>query len=575
MPWTIEDVDRFKSGLSRSEKRRWVRIANAALSSCISEGGNDRTCASSAIRQANGIVGNEKNTDMKTKEKVFETILQANSSYEIRNEVYEGKEYVVVPVVMMVEGVHSGSRGAIFHPAEELAHMPMAFDGIPVTINHPKDKQGNYISANSPEILKEYHVGRIFGTYFSDEKLKGEAWLDTHRLAAISPEGLSYIVEGYPLEVSIAIFNDEDDIQGEWNGETYEAVARNYRPDHLALLPGGQGACSWLDGCGIRANQSNIKTKEKGGSNVSVNKNDKKGFPALFQTLKELNNEGIIARSISCLAEKGYKELVDNARNKLDRMDDDMKMHFLEEMYEDYLVYEVRRRDGVTELYRRDYSVNESGEIDFTNDPVSVNRTVEYVVQEMKRTKKSVNNKKGKEAPNMSANKHECPACEEKIVSLIANESTKYVEEDREWLQNLSEEQLEKLLPVEGKKEQISDIKEKSNDAPDVNADNNKEKKISIKDLPAEDQAVFAYGKQQLRARQEELIAKIQANAEAVWTDKELQAKELSELEKIAKSVQPVGDYSAAHGSVIANAEYDEEVLMPTGYDKPEKNENK
>lgn len=38
MPWTIDDVDRHKKGLSKKQKERWVAIANSVLSSDGDEG---------------------------------------------------------------------------------------------------------------------------------------------------------------------------------------------------------------------------------------------------------------------------------------------------------------------------------------------------------------------------------------------------------------------------------------------------------------------------------------------------------------------------------------------------------
>ena len=58
MPWTVADVDRHKRGLTPQQKRQWVRIANGALSRCLSGGGNQSSCEASAIRQANGVAGN-------------------------------------------------------------------------------------------------------------------------------------------------------------------------------------------------------------------------------------------------------------------------------------------------------------------------------------------------------------------------------------------------------------------------------------------------------------------------------------------------------------------------------------
>jgi len=56
-------------------------------------------------------------------------------------------------------------------------------------------------------------------------------------------------------------------VEGVWNEEEYHSIVRNYRPDHLALLPGAIGACSWEDGCGIRAN----KDIKKGGKDEVIN----------------------------------------------------------------------------------------------------------------------------------------------------------------------------------------------------------------------------------------------------------------------------------------------------------------
>ena len=53
MPWTINDVDKHKKGLTPSQKRQWIRIANAIYDSCLSGGENDKTCAPKAIRIAN------------------------------------------------------------------------------------------------------------------------------------------------------------------------------------------------------------------------------------------------------------------------------------------------------------------------------------------------------------------------------------------------------------------------------------------------------------------------------------------------------------------------------------------
>ena len=54
MPWTVDDVDRFKKGLTSSQKRRWVKIANSSYERCAEEGEKTNLdCEVSAIRIAN------------------------------------------------------------------------------------------------------------------------------------------------------------------------------------------------------------------------------------------------------------------------------------------------------------------------------------------------------------------------------------------------------------------------------------------------------------------------------------------------------------------------------------------
>jgi hypothetical protein len=62
------------------------------------------------------------------------------------------------------------------------------------------------------------------------------------------------VESGQKLEVSTGLVLDAVAPGGAFRGRTYNATARNVRPDHLALLPGGRGACACDDGCGLLAN---------------------------------------------------------------------------------------------------------------------------------------------------------------------------------------------------------------------------------------------------------------------------------------------------------------------------------
>jgi hypothetical protein len=163
------------------------------------------------------------------------------------------EDLLITPVVLMTEGVHIGSHGAILHKISELGKIPASWNGIPIVINHPK-KEDKYVSANNPEILKHSEVGRIYNTRVENDKLVSEAWINKAKLKSIHSKILNDLQDGNEIEVSIGAFPEYKLSKGNWNNEQYDAIAVNYRPDHLAILPDSKGACSNEDGAGINVN---------------------------------------------------------------------------------------------------------------------------------------------------------------------------------------------------------------------------------------------------------------------------------------------------------------------------------
>ena len=56
MPFTVQDANKHKKGMSSKQARQWTHVANSELSKCIKAGGSDETCAPKAIRYANGVI---------------------------------------------------------------------------------------------------------------------------------------------------------------------------------------------------------------------------------------------------------------------------------------------------------------------------------------------------------------------------------------------------------------------------------------------------------------------------------------------------------------------------------------
>lgn len=168
----------------------------------------------------------------------------------VRRDVFEGVEHLVVPVVMICEGVLNDA----LVPAAEFGKYPEAWNGRPVPVLHPQEN-GGYISANRPDVIERNTIGTIFNARVVDRKLKADAWINTEKAKRLGYGDLVQQLEaGEVVEVSTGYFADDDPKAGDYNGTGYSVIHRNIRPDHLALLPGEIGACSIADGCGTRVN---------------------------------------------------------------------------------------------------------------------------------------------------------------------------------------------------------------------------------------------------------------------------------------------------------------------------------
>lgn len=175
-----------------------------------------------------------------------------------RRTQFEGKDTLVAPVILLVEGVHAGSNGPLYYSSSVLKAYAQAWNGVPLPVHHP-EQDGQPVSCNSPDIVQSRSVGRLWNVRFEETpkpRLKGEIWVDVVKCASIAPEVLEALKSNRPLEVSTGLFSTDEVGAGTWNTEDYHATVKDMRPDHLALLPGVTGACSWQDGCGVRANMN-------------------------------------------------------------------------------------------------------------------------------------------------------------------------------------------------------------------------------------------------------------------------------------------------------------------------------
>lgn len=459
---------------------------------------------------------------------------QQNRNYTPEIRLYNGARHVVVPVVMMVEGVHSGSRGPLFHSALELGRVVGAWNGIPVTLRHP-EVNGQFVSANTPEQLQQ-SIGRVFNARMDGAKLKAEAWINEAALQTMSPQALQAIRQGQAIDVSVGVFSDEEVVEGSWNGENYTAIARNHRPDHLALLPGEQGACSWADGCGIRVNSNNsndVKTMEDQGT---------------FSVFKKLKEDGYIVSSL-VVNEVGMQEILSKARSAIDAMDNDFRICFLEELYQSSVIFRIRSRNsngmsnGNSEhWYQQSYSLDDSGNFSLTGEPVEVARTVSYnplntnnaAIPPIQRTKFNSNSKTESE---MSQNT--VPPCiAGRVDRLISNAAMPFSESDRDWLSVLSEGQLDTLGKIAPVTQPVSTpaANMQVNEAMELVRANIKKPEDALQLLSADVRDAYTQGLALFTEQKKALADSIIANTDQ-FTSEELAEMSFNMLQKIANSV--------------------------------------
>jgi len=480
--------------------------------------------------------------------------------------MFEDRVHSVVPVVLMVPGVHAGSGGPALYLPEEYSKHVQAWNGEPVPIYHPTE-DGTPISANDPEVLREQNVGRIFNVHMDGDKLKGEAWIDVDKAQRVYPALLQMIAGGQDIDVSTAFFSDDEHAPGVWNDENYEFIVRNVRPDHLALLPHSQGACSFEDGCGIRHN-----TKE-GGDDGPMKVITAEEAKAVGKQLAEADlttpekRNWLMEKLTSLVNYFRSNDLSDDeVRSKLQREVDKLDTppepapavyHYVVDVYEDYFVFEARTvADGIpteAKLFRQDFEITEEDGIKLKGKPKEVRQETSYVAaaavdpkQAEETTESNILEKEGHGDMDRKA----------KVDALIANEKSTFVEGDRQFLEGLDDKSFENVEAIatryhEAHEAQIAALtaKPQEDDDPPPDSDKDEPEPVTveqyIENAPGDVQEVLREGVNSLNEERKTLTEAI-LNGTKVYTEDELKAKNLTELRQIAQlaKVETPVDYS-------------------------------
>lgn len=414
-------------------------------------------------------------------------LLNATLSNEAHHQILNGKDHMVVPVIALQEGILNG----IFYPQSEIEKFAQAWNGVPVPINHP-EKDGIRVSANSPEVENNENIGRLFNCNFSDGKLKGEIWINIEKAERLNKNLLERFNKGEMMEVSTGLFGEIVDEIGIWNGATYTKKIINMRPDHLALLPNTEGACSIEDGCG--AMRTNAKIKEL---------RDK-----MNNAIKTLGIKfGFIPNDTS------HEDIRKAIQRELDAVKTGESWPWVVEVFENFFIWEDEDK-----LLKTDYT-EKDGVVEISTTHEEVVRQVSYEPILTNQNRVEVNMKKA-----------------ELVAFIIANVAS-FSESDKGYLMGLDEDFLQKLKPADNPTET-----ETKTD--DVEVKTNCDEETKTNSLSDSDMELFNTLKAREAARVAKLKETIKANHKSL-TDEIIDNMDVAALEALASEIKPVANYAA------------------------------
>lgn len=434
-----------------------------------------------------------------------------NFKANVRFDMMESREYLVAPCVSIVEGVHAGSNGPLYYPAEELAKTPQVWNHKPVVVYHPQIN-GQGVSACDPAILSTRKIGLMMNTEFDPEinGLRHEIWIDVAKCAEVDERVLDAVHNCEIMECSTGLWTDNEAAEGEWEGEPYSIIARNFRPDHLALLPDKIGACSVADGAGfMRVNSADDLSNE----GVFLGQQWAADFFPILEAA------GVDTQRLTQNKKKMGHEAIRSAIASKLNQGKEMADSFIEEVYDKFFIF---FRNG--DLFMQKYKA-EDGDVTFSGLAEQVFRVIEYrtaggkvVANEQVRSKMKGQGIMDKQTL---------------IAALIENEGTRFTEDDKEFLDTLELEQLQRLEPVERKKEPetpAANVQPEPKDEPS--------KPVTLEDhlaaMPAEMQGMIREGIATYKADKQRLINTITANERNTFTAEQLNAMANDQLRSIA-----------------------------------------
>ena len=402
---------------------------------------------------------------------------------------FEGVKHMVIPVIMAQEGV----MNRLFYPAEEFEGWANTWDGVPVPINHP-EIEGVAVSARSPRIQELNSVGYVFNSKYEDKKLKGEIYLNIEKVKKLNADYLIKSFEsGEIMEVSTGLYSNVEMVSGKYGDDEYDAIVRNIRPDHLALLPNTVGACSIEDGCG---------------ASISVNSCQCGGVCG-----GKKNSQKEISKLLNLTLEKKYNDLV-----------------YIIDIYDNSVIYEFGKNRSV---FKESYAINDDNVVILEDDAQEVIQKTSYQTLNL-----SGGNNNMTEIQNEEIKEEEATEETPEEVTEEATEET--TEETTEEIKEETTEEV-KAETEEATEEATEEVKE------------NEETEIVENQLIDNEKKEFLENQSKIFDEKKQGLKKMLIDNKH-FTEQEVETFSFSVLEKINNLIKPK-DYSGNGSSLVENKE--------------------
>ena len=421
---------------------------------------------------------------------------------------FEGVKHMVIPVIMAQEGV----MNRLFYPAEEFDGWANTWDGVPVPINHP-EIEGVAVSARSPRIQELNSVGYVFNSKYEDKKLKGEIYLNLEKVKKLNADYLIQSFEsGEIMEVSTGLYSNVEMVSGKYGDDEYDAIVRNIRPDHLALLPNTVGACSIEDGCG---------------ASISVNSCQCGGVCG-----GKKNSQKEISKLLNLTLEKKYNDLV-----------------YIIDIYDNSVIYEFGKNRSV---FKESYAINDDNVVILEDDAQEVIQKTSYQTLNLSggNYMTEIQNEETKEEETKEEETTE--EVTEEVTEEATEEATEEVTEEttEETAEETTEEVKENEVSVAEEEEKPKEEKETETE----------EKEIVENQLIDNEKKEFLENQSKIFDEKKQGLKKMLIDNKH-FTEQEVETFSFSVLEKINNLIKPK-DYSGNGSSLVENKEQ----YKPTGF---------